>query len=74
MRCEPMRVIRPLAPIPISTDRELRLELVEVNGNKRVSMAIWFKGGLQWHRMPGVVEIPVSLLGELTNRFTAALW
>lgn len=67
------RVLRPLAPIALATDRELRLELMEVNGQRRVSLVVWNKGRYDWHRLPGKVEIPVSLLGELTNRFTAAM-
>ena len=73
MKCNPTRWLRDLAPIPIATDREVRIQLVEVNGQKRVSMGVWCKGGVEWHRMPGVVQIPVSLLGELHNRLTAAM-
>lgn len=67
------RIIRELASIALATDRELRVQLVEVNGNKRVSMAVWCKGRLEWHKLPGKVEIPVSLLGELQRRLAAAM-
>ena len=44
MKRQPVRVIRPLAPIPLGPNRELRLELVEVSGRRRVSMATWARG------------------------------
>ena len=66
------RVLRPLASIALATDRELRLELIEVGDQKRVSMATWAKGRFDWHKLPGKVEIPLGLLGELHNRLGAA--
>ena len=67
------RIVRELASIALATDRELRLELVEVNGQQRVSMCVWAKGRFEWHKLPGKVEVPIGLLGELHNRLTAAM-
>ena len=68
-----VRIVRQLAPIALDSDQELRLQLVEINGHPRVSMAVWRRLGNRWAKLPGLIQIPVGLLGELKNRFSAAI-
>ena len=35
-------------------------------------MAVYHRGFGIWVKMPGTVQVPVGLLGELRNRFSAA--
>ena len=72
MKRTPPRWVRDLAPIPIGCNREIRLQVVEVNGNRRLTMATYARGEREWHRMPGCVEIPSGMIPELRNRLAAA--
>ena len=58
MKWTPRRWVRDLAPIPISPTRELRLQLVEVNGHERIAMAVYAKGDKDWVRV-AAEEVPV---------------
>ncbi len=72
MKRQPTRWVRDLAPIPLGPNREIRLQLVETNGRRRVTMATWARGDKEWVKMPGCVEIPIELVGQLYNRLNAA--
>ena len=73
MKHTPRRWVRDLAPITLATDREIRIQLVEVNGRRRVAMAMYAKGDKEWVRVPGCVEIPIGLITELQNRLNASI-
>ena len=68
MKCTPQRWVQDLAPIPLSHNREIRLQLVEVNGHRRVAMATYARGDKEWVKLPGCVEIPSGMIPELRNR------
>ena len=73
MKRTPRRWVQDLAPIALATDRELRIQLVEVAGRRRLAMAMYTKGDKEWVRVPGCVEIPVGLIPALQNRLTASI-
>ena len=73
MKRQPVRWVRDLAPIPLGPNRELRLELVEINGKKRLHMATWTRGDKQWMKLPGDVSVPTDLIPELHNRLNASI-
>lgn len=73
MKRTPRRCVRHLAPIPLGPNRELRLELVEVNGHRRLRMATWTRGDTQWVKLPGDVSVPTDLIPELHNRLNASI-
>ena len=72
MKRTPPRWVRDLDPIPLGHNREIRLQLVEVNGNRRVAMASYARGDKEWVKMPGCVEVPSGMIPELRNRLAAA--
>ena len=71
-RMKPPRHVRTLAPIPLSTDKELRLELVEVDTTRFVHLTTWYKYQATWNKLPGDVSVPVGVIPELHNRLNAA--
>ncbi len=73
MTHKPARWMQDLAPIQVGRNRELRLQLVEINGKKRVRMATWCKGDREWVKLPGVVEIPTDLIPALHDRLNASV-
>ena len=67
------RVVRTLAPIVLAANAEVRIELRAYGPTHWIAMTTWHKmiDG-RWARLPGSTNIPVHLLGQLRNRFTAA--
>ena len=51
---------------------ELRLAIVRVGSQRRLTMTSWSKGG-SWHEIPGNIEIPLELLPVLSARLRAAV-
>ena len=66
------RIIRELAPMSLSSGDEVRLELVEFGGTRWLSLTSWTRDDDRWVKLPGTVKFPLSLLGELHNRLSAA--
>ena len=66
-------IVRDLEPVVTGVDEEIRLQVVSANGSRRLSMTTWSKGHTRWHRMEGVLEIPLELTGELHSRLKAAV-
>ena len=60
-----------MMPITLNGDEELRLQLVEHNYKRSIRMAVYRRGFGIWVKMPSTVQVPVGLLGELRNRFSA---
>lgn len=66
------RTVRTLAPITLAEGEEVRLELVEFGTTRWLNLSTWHRAGEQWVKLPGSTKLPVHLLGEVRNRFTAA--
>ena len=66
------RLVRTLAPIALADDTELRLELEEFSGTRWISLTTWSRERGKWCKLPGSTKLPVALLDEVQNRFTAA--
>ena len=69
-------VLRQLVPVALSDSRELRLNIMELNGHPWVRLTTWTNSGStsrpHWILGPGGVDVPVGLLPELVNRLRAA--
>ena len=66
------RVVRDLAPIVLAANSEIRLELRQYGPTQWLAMTTWHETDGEWVRLPGSTNVPVHLLGQLRNRFTAA--
>ena len=64
--------IRDLEPMTTGLDEEVRMAIVMVGSQRRLTMTSWSKGG-SWHRMEGCIEIPLELLPILSARLRAAV-
>ena len=67
------RTVRTLAPIALAEGEEVRFSLEEYGVTRWVSMTTWCRHDSTWVRMPGSVKLPLGLLSEVRNRFTAAV-
>ena len=66
------RVVRTLASLPLAEDAEVRFELIEFGTTRWVVMSTWHRDRGKWVKLPGSTKLPVELLGEVRNRFSAA--
>ena len=64
--------VRDLQPMSTGLDEELRIAIVSVGKQRRLTLTSWSRGG-GWHELGGHIEIPLELLPVLSARLRAAV-